>query len=70
MQSIGSEDSPSTTLANQEQCALARNSNEVTYLAQGKDDTQGAESPMQTKLGKAVEIILGHTAQFKELDTL
>ena len=69
MQSIGSEDSPSTTLANQEQFALA-NSNEVTYLAQGKDDTQGAESPMQTKLGKVVEIILGHTAQFKELDTL
>ena len=32
--------------------------------------TQGAESPVQTKLGKAVEIILGHTAEVKELDTL
>ena len=65
-----SQDSPSVTLANQEQCAFARNSTDVTYVAQSKDDTQGAESPVQTKLGKTVEIILGHTAEVKELDTL
>ena len=52
MQGIGNEDSPSTTLASQEQFALARNSNEVTYVAHGKDDTQGAESPMQATIFK------------------
>ena len=39
-----SQDSPPATLANQEQCALARNSTEVTYVAQSKDDTRGRES--------------------------
>lgn len=66
----GSQSSRSAILANQQKFALPKNRTEVSSVAQIKDDTQGAESPMQTKLEKAIEIILGHTAEVKELDTL